>query len=290
MTAVDRNDSRRPKSFSNSEVLRRYFEEIAAEKPLTPEEEIELAHKVKAGDSEALDRLLKANLRFVVSVAKKYQGHGLSLEDLINEGNIGLIKAAKRYDETRGFKFISYAVWWIRQTILQAISEYSHLVRLPLNVIGNLQKISRITSEFERDFEREPSASEIEDILIHEKIDPDLVTQVGERTVSMDAPLGHNRDDTLLDILPGMEDNDPVRLMTEESFHFEIQRALSSLDSREALIVKWYFGIGLELPMTLEEIGEKLHLTRERVRQIKEKAIRKLRHTRRSLHLRGFLG
>jgi len=290
MTAVDRNDSRRPKSFSNSEVLRRYFEEIAAEKPLTPEEEIELAHKVKAGDSEALDRLLKANLRFVVSVAKKYQGHGLSLEDLINEGNIGLIKAAKRYDETRGFKFISYAVWWIRQTILQAISEYSHLVRLPLNVIGNLQKISRIASEFERDFEREPSASEIEDILIHEKIDPDLVTQVGERTVSMDAPLGHNRDDTLLDILPGMEDNDPVRLMTEKSFHFEIQRALSSLDSREALIVKWYFGIGLELPMTLEEIGEKLHLTRERVRQIKEKAIRKLRHTRRSLHLRGFLG
>ncbi|MBU0711825.1 RNA polymerase sigma factor RpoD/SigA [bacterium] len=275
---------------SHSHVLKRYFEEISHEDPLTPEEEIELAAKVRQGDSQALDKLLRANLRFVVSVAKKYQNHGLSLEDLINEGNIGLIKAAQRFDETRGFKFISYAVWWIRQTILQAISEYSRLVRLPLNVVGNLNKISKITSEFEQEYEREPTTEEIEEILAQEKIDLDVLRQLSEGTLSIDSPIGKNGSGTLQDILRGQEENEPGNLLTEESFHIEVERALRSLDDRESTIIRMYFGIGHELPMTLEEIGNYLHLTRERVRQIKEKALRKLRHTSRALNLRGFLG
>lgn len=271
-------------------VLRRYFEEISAEKPLSPSEEVDLARKVKAGDTEALDRLLKANLRFVVSVAKKYQGYGLSLSDLINEGNIGLIKAARRYDETRGFKFISYAVWWIRQTILQSISEYSRLVRLPLNVVGSLNKIYKITSDFERDYEREPTSEEIEIILKDERIDLDSARQLTEGAISIDAPIGNDQTSTLQDILPGQEDSDPVHFLTEESFHLEVKRALNTLDKREAYVLRLYFGIDRELPLNLEDIAERLHLTRERVRQIKEKALRKLRHNRRSLHLRGFLG
>ena len=275
---------------SYSHVLKRYFEEISHEDPLTPEEEIELTAKVRQGDSEALDKLLRANLRFVVSVAKKYQKHGLSLEDLINEGNIGLIKAAQRFDETRGFKFISYAVWWIRQTILQAISEYSRLVRLPLNVVGNLNKISKITSEFEQEYEREPTTEEIEDILAQENIDLDIARQLTEGTISIDTPIGRDGTGTLQDVLWGQDDNEPEKLLIKESFHTEIERALRSLDERESAILKMYFGIGYELPMTLEEIGNHLHLTRERVRQIKEKALRKLRHASRALNLKGYLG
>lgn len=275
---------------SRNPILRRYFEEISQEDPLTPEEEIELAARVRAGDTQALDKLLRANLKFVVSVAKKYQHHGLSLEDLINEGNIGLIKAARRFDETRGFKFISYAVWWIRQTILQAISEYSRLVRLPLNVVGNLNKITKITSDFEQEYEREPTSEEIEEILSQENIDIDIARQLTEGTLSIDTPVGKDKNGTLQDILSGQNDNEPGKLLTEESFHIEIRHALHSLEEREAKVIRMYFGIGQELPMTLEEIGNKLHLTRERVRQIKEKALRKLRHTSRALNLRGYLG
>jgi RNA polymerase primary sigma factor len=275
---------------TTNEVLRRYFEEISGEKPLTPEEEVEIARRVRAGDAEALDRLLKANLRFVVSVAKKYQGYGLSLSDLINEGNLGLIKAARRFDETRGFKFISYAVWWIRQTILQSISEYSRLVRLPLNVVGSLNKIYKVKADFERDYEREPTNEEIEIILKDEKIDLDSARQLTEGAVSIDAPIGNDQTSTLLDVLPGQEDNDPVSALTQESFHLEVKRALNMLDKREAYVLRLYFGIDRELPLNLEDIAERLHLTRERVRQIKEKALRKLRHSHRSLHLRMFLG
>ncbi|MBL7066384.1 MAG: RNA polymerase sigma factor RpoD/SigA [Candidatus Marinimicrobia bacterium] len=273
-----------------SHILQKYFEEISHEEPLTPEEEIELAAKVRQGDSQALDKLLRANLRFVVSVAKKYQNQGLSLEDLINEGNIGLIKAAQRFDETRGFKFISYAVWWIRQTILQSISEYSRLVRLPLNVVGNLNKISKITYEFEQEYEREPTAEEIEEILEKENIDLEVARQLNEGIMSINTPIGHDGSGTLQDILSGMDENDPGRLLQEESFHLEIERALRSLDDREATVIRLYFGIGQELPMTLEEIGNHQHLTRERVRQIKEKALRKLRHASRALLLKGYLG
>jgi len=276
--------------YASSEVLRRYFEEISSERPLKPDEEIELAKRVKTGDKEALDKLLKANLRFVVSVAKKYQGYGLSLLDLINEGNIGLIKAARRYDETRGFKFISYAVWWVRQTILQAISDYSRIVRLPLNVVGSLNKITKITAEFERDYEREPTHQEIELMLQNEKIDIDSARQLSEGTVSIDAPIGNDQTGTLQDILTGQDDNDPVSFLTQESFHLEIKRALRTLDKREAYVLCLYFGIDQELPLNLEDIAGRLHLTRERVRQIKEKALRKLRHNRRALNLRGFLG
>jgi len=284
------SSSSRKSPFISNEVLRRYFDEIRTEKTLTPDEEIELARKVKAGDTQALDRLLKANLRFVVSVAKKYQGYGLSLADLINEGNIGLIKAARRFDETRGFKFISYAVWWIRQTILQAISENSRLVRLPLNVVGSLNKITKITSEFERDYEREPTNDEIEVLLQNENIDIDSARQLTENTISIDAPVGNDQTGTLQDILPSQEDNDPGLTLNQESFHLEIERALNSLDKREAYILRLYFGIDSDLPLNLEDIAERLHLTRERVRQIKEKALRKLRHNSRALHLRGYLG
>lgn len=277
-----------PRSYSH--ILRLYFEEISHEEPLSPGEEIELAALVRQGDSQALDKLLRANLRFVVSVAKKYQNHGLSLEDLINEGNIGLIKAAQRFDETRGFKFISYAVWWIRQTILQSISEYSRLVRLPLNVVGSLNKISKITLEFEQEYEREPTSQEIEEILEKENIDMDITRQLNEGTISIDSPIGNDGNGTLQDILSGLDDNNPDEPLKQESFHFEIERVLRSLDKREAMIIRLYFGIGRELPLTLEEIGNQMHLTRERVRQIKEKALRKLRHSSRALYLKGYLG
>lgn len=287
---MDKSRSSKSLPHLYSHILQKYFEEISHEEPLTPEEEIELAAKVRQGDSQALDKLLRANLRFVVSIAKKYQNQGLSLEDLINEGNIGLIKAAQRFDETRGFKFISYAVWWIRQTILQSISEYSRLVRLPLNIVGNLNKISKITSEFEQEYEREPTVQEIEEILEKENIDLEVVRQLNEGIMSINTPIGHDGSGTLQDILSSKDENDPGRLLQEESFHMEIERALRSLDDREAMVIRLYFGIGQELPMTLEEIGNRQHLTRERVRQIKEKALRKLRHASRALLLKGYLG
>ncbi len=273
-----------------SRVLRQYFDEISHEEPLTSEDEISIACKVKEGDQEALDKLLKANLRFVVSIAKKYQGHGLSLSDLINEGNIGLIKAARRFDETRGFKFISYAVWWIRQTILQSISEYSRLVRLPLNVVGSINKITKATTDFQRQYEREPNAKEIDFIMEAENIDKDTIYRLNDGTVSIDAPLPQDNRSTLKDILPTKEDLLPNKEMHDESFKTEIKTVLLTLDPREEMIIRYYFGIEKERPATLEEIGNILNLTRERVRQIKEKALRKLRHVSRSNHLRSYLG
>ncbi len=273
-----------------SRVLKQYFQEISEEEPLSSEEEIALAIRVKKGDKEALDKLLRANLRFVVSVAKKYQGHGLSLADLINEGNIGLIKAARRFDETRGFKFISYAVWWIKQTILQSISENSRLVRLPLNVVGNIKKVSRAATEFQNQFEREPNQKELEYIMKSENIDAKNSMQQGEGVLSIDAPLPQDKKSTLKDILPVNDEAVPQKDVIDESFKTEIDEALRTLDSREEMIVRYYFGINRERPATLEEIGDILNLTRERVRQIKEKAIRKLRHISRTDHLRSYLG
>jgi len=285
------SDARLKKSKEiKSQVLKRYFDEIGKEELLSPEEEIELARRVKEGDNDALNRLLKANLRFVVTVAKKYQNQGLTLEDLINEGNIGLIKAARKFDETRGFKFISYAVWWIRQTILQAISEQSRTVRLPLNVIGNINRVSQITSEFEQEFEREPTHEEIENIVKEENIDIDAARQFSEGTVSMETPVGPNKETTIGDFIPSQDGVEPDHLLMEISFKQEIKKALESLEPREAAIIKLYFGIDRETPLTLEEIGERLNLTRERVRQIKERAIRKLRHSSRALILKGYLG
>lgn len=276
--------------YSRSQILRRYFEEISSEEPLTPDEEVNLVIKVKNGDPQALDKLLRSNLRFVVSVAKKYQNYGISLEDLINEGNMGLIKAARRFDETRGFKFISYAVWWIRQTIRQAISEHSRLVRLPLNVVGDLNKIYKITSEFESSYEREPTAQEIEEIFIDENIDLKVAIQLTESPLSIDAHMDNGKEGTLQDILPGQDDSKPDDALVEESFHQEVKRALKTLEPREALVIRLYFGIDEDLPLTLEEIGERLKLTRERVRQIKEKSLRKLRHASRALFLKEYLG
>ncbi len=273
-----------------SRVLKQYFQEIGEEEPLSSEEEISLAIRVKQGDDEALDKLLRANLRFVVSVAKKYQGHGLSLSDLINEGNIGLIKAARRFDETRGFKFISYAVWWIKQTILQSISENSRLVRLPLNVVGNIKKLSRAATDFQSQYEREPSQKELEYIMESEKIDQKTSLQQSDGVLSIDAPLPQDKKSTLKDILPTDNGSFPQDGIMEESFKSEIDEALKTLDSREEMIIRYYFGINRERPATLEEIGEILDLTRERVRQIKEKAIRKLRHISRTEHLRSYLG
>lgn len=273
-----------------SRVLKQYFQEISEEKPLTSEEEIALAIKVKQGDEKALDRLLRANLRFVVSVAKKYQGHGLSLADLINEGNIGLIKAARRFDETRGFKFISYAVWWIKQTILQSISENSRLIRLPLNVVGNIKKLSRAATEFQNQYEREPNQKELEYIMESENIDNKTATQSNDGVLSIDAPLPQDKKSTLKDILPTDNISVPQHEIIEESFRTEIDEALKTLDSREEMIIRYYFGIRRERPATLEEIGDILNLTRERVRQIKEKAIRKLRHISRTDDLRSYLG
>ena len=273
-----------------SRVLKQYFQEISEEKPLTSEEEILLAIKVKQGDEKSLDRLLRANLRFVVSVAKKYQGHGLSLSDLINEGNIGLIKAARRFDETRGFKFISYAVWWIKQTILQSISENSRLVRLPLNVVGNIKKLTKAATEFQNQYEREPNQKELEYIMESENIDNKTAIQQNDGVLSIDAPLPQDKKSTLKDILPTQNVAVPQHQIIEESFKSEIDEALKTLDSREEMIIRYYFGINRERPATLEEIGDILNLTRERVRQIKEKAIRKLRHISRTEHLRSYLG
>ncbi|MCS7229521.1 MAG: RNA polymerase sigma factor RpoD/SigA [Candidatus Kryptonium sp.] len=280
------------KTITNRESISidKYLQEIGKYELLTPEEEIELARRAKQGDEKALERLIQANLRFVVSVAKQYQNQGLPLVDLINEGNLGLIKAAKRFDETRGFKFISYAVWWIRQSILQALAEQSRIVRLPLNRVGALNKIGKKLSQLEQEFEREPSANEIAeelDMSVYEVAD---TLKISGRHISMDAPFVQGEDNKLLDIMPNESDPMPDHGLMYESLKKDIEEALSTLDPREREVVKLYFGIGYDHPLTLEEIGEKFKLTRERVRQIKEKAIRKLRHHSRSKVLRSYLG
>jgi RNA polymerase primary sigma factor len=279
------------KSITNreGESLDKYLQEIGKEELLTVEEEVELAARVKKGDQKALETLTRANLRFVVSVAKQYQNQGLSLPDLINEGNLGLIKAAERFDETRGFKFISYAVWWIRQSILQAIAEQSRIVRLPLNQVSSVNKISQVLSRFEQENERRPSVDEISDQidLPMEKIDEAL--SINGKHVSMDAPFADGEDNSLLDVL--VNDNSPSadKQLVLESLRQEIQKVLSSLNERERMIIEAYYGIN-QPEMTLDEIGVKYGLTRERVRQIKEKAIRRLRNSTQNKMLKSYLG
>jgi RNA polymerase primary sigma factor len=270
--------------------LDKYLQEIGKVDLITAEEEVELAQKIRAGDTNALDKLTKANLRFVVSVAKQYQNQGLTLPDLINEGNLGLIKAAKRFDETRGFKFISYAVWWIRQSILQALAEQSRIVRLPLNKIGSINKINKMYAFLEQANERVPSAEEIAKELDMTVSDVKESMKNSGRHVSMDAPLVEGEDSNLYDVLRSGESPNPDRNLLHESLRTEIERALETLTPREADVVRLYFGLGEKHAMTLEEIGETFDLTRERVRQIKEKAIRRLKHTSRSRILKIYLG
>lgn len=279
------------KSITNRESasLDKYLQEIGKEDLITVEEEVELAQRIRKGDQKALEKLTRANLRFVVSVAKQYQNQGLSLPDLINEGNLGLIKAAEKFDETRGFKFISYAVWWIRQSILQALAEQSRIVRLPLNQVGSLNKINKAFSRFEQENERRPSPEELADSLDlpAEKVADTL--RVSGRHISVDAPFVEGEDNSLLDVL--VNDDSPIadRTLINESLSTEVERALSTLTERERDIIKLFFGINTQ-EMTLEEIGEKFGLTRERVRQIKENAIRRLRHSSRSKLLKTYLG
>jgi RNA polymerase primary sigma factor len=270
--------------------LEKYLQEIGEVELLDTEEEIRLARRIKKGDHKALEKLTKANLRFVVSVAKQYQNQGLSLGDLINEGNLGLIKAAKRFDETRGFKFISYAVWWIRQSILQALAEQSRVVRLPLNRVGALNKIGKAYSSLEQEFEREPSPEEIAEQLDMTAFEVTDTMKMSGRHLSMDAPFNQGEDNRLLDIIQNEMQPPPDHGLMKESLKREVDRALATLSHREAEVVRLYFGLNREHPLTLEEIGEKFALTRERVRQIKEKALRRLRHTSRSKVLRTYLG
>lgn len=281
------------KSITNreSQSLEKYLQEIGKVDLITPEEEVNLAIRIKQGDQRALEKLTKANLRFVVSVAKQYQNQGLSLSDLINEGNLGLIKAAQRFDETRGFKFISYAVWWIRQSILQALAEQSRIVRLPLNKVGLSNKISKAYSQLEQEFEREPSPDELATILEINTEEVEATLGVAARHVSMDAPFIDGEDNSLLDVLenPNAMPADE-ELEHHDSLRREIERSLSTLTDRQKDVIMLYFGIAVEHPMSLEDIGEKFGLTRERVRQIKDKAITKLRTTSRSKLLRNYLG
>jgi RNA polymerase primary sigma factor len=279
------------KSITNRESasLDKYLQEIGKEELISVEEEVELAQRIKKGDQAALEKLTRANLRFVVSVAKQYQNQGLSLPDLINEGNLGLIKAAEKFDETRGFKFISYAVWWIRQSILQALAEQSRIVRLPLNQVGSLNKINKAYSKFEQEHERRPSPEELAEQLElpAEKVADTL--RVSGRHVSVDAPFVDGEDNSLLDVLINNDSPNADRVLIDESLSREIERSLATLTEREADIIRMFFGIA-STEMTLEEIGEHFGLTRERVRQIKEKAIRRLRHTSRSKLLKTYLG
>ena len=279
------------KSITNREsaALDRYLQEIGHEDLISVDEEVELAQRIKKGDKRALERLTKANLRFVVSVAKQYQNQGLSLPDLINEGNLGLIKAAKKFDETRGFKFISYAVWWIRQSILQAIAEQSRIVRLPLNQVGSVNKINRLVNSFEQENERRPSVDEIADNidLPEDKIADAL--NVNTHHVSVDAPFQEGEDNSLLDVLPNTDIPSADSELVHESLREEIARVLETLNQRERNVVEAFFGIG-QAEMTLEEIGDKYGLTSERVRQIKEKAIRRLRHNTKNKYLKSYLG
>lgn len=279
------------KSITNRESasLEKYLQEIGHQDLLTADEEVELAQQIKKGDRKALERLTKANLRFVVSVAKQYQNKGLSLPDLINEGNLGLIKAAERYDETRGFKFISYAVWWIRQSILKAIAEQSRIVRLPLNQVGSVNRIARELNKFEQENERKPSVEEMADRidLPEEKIAEAM--KINTHHVSMDAPFADGEDNSLLDFLPNTDSPSTDNVLDQESLRTEIGRVLNVLNDREQKVIKAFFGIGMQ-EMTLEEIGDKYNLTRERVRQIKEKAIRRLRYNTKSKTLKTYLG
>lgn len=279
------------KSITNRESasLDKYLQEIGREELVSPEEEVELSQRIRKGDQKALEKLTRANLRFVVSVAKQYQNQGLSLPDLINEGNLGLIKAAEKFDETRGFKFISYAVWWIRQSILQALAEQSRIVRLPLNQVGSLNKINKALSQFEQKNERSPSNEELSEMIDipQDKISDTL--RVSGRHVSVDAPFVEGEDNSLLDVIPNDDSPMADRGLVNESLSTEIERSLQILTTREREIIKSFFGIGCQ-EMTLEEIGERLDLTRERVRQIKEKAIRKLKQPSASKLLKTYLG
>ena len=280
------------KSITNreSQSLDKYLQEIGREELITAEMEVELAQKIKQGDQIALEKLTKANLRFVVSVAKQYQNQGLTLPDLINEGNLGLIKAAQRFDETRGFKFISYAVWWIRQSILQALAEQSRIVRLPLNQVGSLNKINKACSRLEQEFERPPSSDELATALelTEEKVKDTM--KISGRHVSVDAPFVDGEDNSLLDVMVNNDSPKADLELMRESLQREIERSLSTLNDREKDVVMLFFGIGKKHGLTLEEIGSKFDLTRERVRQIKEKAIRRLRHNSRSKLLKAYLG
>jgi RNA polymerase primary sigma factor len=280
------------KQFTNreSQSLDKYLQEIGKVDLLSPEDEIQLVIKIRRGDRNAFEQLTKANLRFVVSVAKQYQNQGLPLGDLINEGNLGLIKAASRFDETRGFKFISYAVWWIRQSILQALAEQSRIVRLPLNRIGTLNKIGKAYSNLEQEYEREPNSAELAKEL---QMDIDEVAEalkISGRHISMDAPLTQGEENRLLDVIENDEHPAPDHLLMSESLKTEIDRILSTLPDRESAVIKFYFGLNKEHSLTLEEIGARFNLTRERVRQIKEKAIRRLRHVSRCKNLKSYLG
>ena len=279
------------KSITNRESasLDKYLQEIGREERITIEDEVELTQRIKKGDQAALEKLTKANLRFVVSVAKQYQNQGLSLPDLINEGNLGLIKAAEKFDETRGFKFISYAVWWIRQSILQALAEQSRIVRLPLNQVGALNKINKIINKFEQEHERQPSPDEVAELLETSKEKVADTQRVSGRHISIDAPFVEGEDNSLLDVLPNNDSPSADRGLINESLKMEIERALSTLTERERNIIKYFFGIGCQ-EKTLEEIGETFNLTRERVRQIKEKAIRRLKSSGRKKLLMNYLG
>jgi RNA polymerase primary sigma factor len=270
--------------------LDKYLQEIGRVDLISPEEEVVLARKIKGGDARALGKLVKANLRFVVSVAKQYQNQGMGLPDLINEGNLGLMKAAQRFDETRGFKFISYAVWWIRQAILQSLAEQARIVRLPVNKIGSINRINRAFARLEQEFEREPSSQEIADMLeiIPEDVKESLKTN--GRTVSMDAPINSEEENTMYDVMQNPDTPSPDKNLINESLAYEIERALCSLSARESKVLKLYFGLGMKHPFTLEEIGEELKLTRERVRQIKEKAIKRIQFTTRCKILKTYLG
>jgi RNA polymerase primary sigma factor len=281
------------KSITNreSQSLEKYLQEIGKVELISPEEEVKLAGLIKQGNQAALDKLTKANLRFVVSVAKQYQNQGLSLPDLINEGNLGLIKAAQRFDETRGFKFISYAVWWIRQSILQALAEQSRIVRLPLNKVGLTNKIQKAFSQLEQEFEREPSPEELAELLELETEEVSATLGIAARHVSMDTPLSEGEDNTLVDVLenPNAEHAN-TNIEHKESLKQEIERSMKMLTERQKEVICYFFGIGVDHPMSLEDIGDKFNLTRERVRQIKDKAITKLRTNSRSKALRGYLG
>lgn len=270
--------------------LDKYLHEIGKVDLLTPEEEVTFARKLKEGDEEALNKLVKANLRFVVSVAKQYQNQGLSLPDLINEGNLGLIKAAQRFDETRGFKFISYAVWWIRQSILQALAEQARIVKLPLNKIGSINKVNKAFAELEQKYEREPSVDELVEVLELASEDVKEALRSSNRHISMDAPLTQDEDSNMYDVILSHDSPAPDRGLLNDSLRKEIERALATLTPREGNIIRLYFGLNGKHPHTLEEIGEEFDLTRERVRQIKEKAIKRLKQTTRSKILKSYLG
>lgn len=281
------------KSITNreSQSLEKYLQEIGKVELVSPEEEVKLARRIKQGDQAALDRLTKANLRFVVSVAKQYQNQGLSLPDLINEGNLGLIKAAQRFDETRGFKFISYAVWWIRQSILQSLAEQARIVRLPLNKVGLTNKIQKAYSMLEQEYEREPSAEELAELLEMDIEEVNATLGTSSRHISVDTPLGEGDDNTLIDIMENVNaDRAETNLEHNESLLQEIERSMLSLTERQKEVICYFFGLGIDHPLTLEDIGEKFNLTRERVRQIKDKAISKMRTNSRSSALKSYLG